>query len=147
MDFGKLIDSVGYGDKKLDRCGRPKSAVFPIGKGHLGRRSGPTRLQEGAQVAQLKEKAKTLHLTIKATNNAAWKTGKFKTDNLVGEVAREALRHFVNQGQMEDGDYGLALVAEGQPNREVDDAATLGDSGVPDGATLALVARKPQVDG
>lgn len=99
------------------------------------------------QVADSKEKRTTLTLTIRATNGATWETTDFKGNQKVGHVARKAVDHFISEGVMADGDYALALIVEGDEPRLLDDAAKLDDVGVTDHATLALVARDPQVDG
>lgn len=88
----------------------------------------------------------SLDLTIVATNGAPWDTADFKSNDKVGHVARKAIKHFVSQGVMEDGDYALAFLEDDQ-SRVLDDADTLAGAGVHDHAKLALVTRAPQVDG
>lgn len=85
-------------------------------------------------------------LTIRATNGAVWRTDEFGLNQRVDHVRKAATRHFVEAGQMSDGDYLLALVASGGLT-DLPDADNLEDAGVVDGATLALVPRGPQVDG
>jgi hypothetical protein len=96
--------------------------------------------------AEMQSKNKSLDLKITATNGAVWETSDFKSNDKVGHVVRKAVKHFVHQGAMDDGDYALALLDHGQP-RVLDDADTLAGSEVQDRAKLALVNRAPQVDG
>jgi hypothetical protein len=90
--------------------------------------------------------AKKLDLTIRATNGTPWTTDDFGANQRVDHVRRAAIRHFVKDDVMADGDYLLALVIDGQA-RDLIDAQTLAEVGVTDGAMLALMVRGPQVDG
>jgi hypothetical protein len=54
-----------------------------------------------------------LDLDIRATNNADWEAKQFKDDDQVGEVAKKALEHFVDQKVMSPGDYAIALEVDG----------------------------------
>jgi hypothetical protein len=70
----------------------------------------------------------------------------FKRNTRVDKAAREAERYFVAEGQLEAGDYGLALIRDGQ-SIELADGARLDDYDIIDGDVLALYPKKPQVDG
>lgn len=85
-------------------------------------------------------------LTIRATNGAPWETSEFGLNQRVDHVRKAAVRHFVHDGTMADGDYGLALVKDGKAD-ELADSNTLEESGVAAGSVLALLVRGPQVDG
>jgi hypothetical protein len=91
------------------------------------------------------EKGK-ITLTIRATNGANWETDDFNLNHRVDHVKRKAVKHFVDEGAMVDGDYLLAVIAGGQA-RELPDSAKLSDAGVVSGSVLALLVRGPQVDG
>jgi hypothetical protein len=54
--------------------------------------------------------------------------------------------YFVAAGQLADGDYGLALLRDGQAT-ELTDSGRLEDYGIERDEVLALFARGPQVDG
>jgi hypothetical protein len=69
-----------------------------------------------------------------------------KASSRVDKLAREAVKHFVGQGLLADGEYGLALVRDGVAT-PLDDASRLDEDDVVDGDVLALVAKKPKVDG
>ena len=60
-----------------------------------------------------KQKDKTLDITIK-TPAGHPNQFSFKSDTRVSKVIREVVEHFVDAGQLEEGDYGLALVREGR---------------------------------
>jgi hypothetical protein len=91
------------------------------------------------------EKGK-IPLTIRATNGANWETDDFNLNQHVDHVKGKAVKHFVDEGAMVDGDYLLALIAGGQA-RELPDSAKLGNEGVVNGSVLALLVRGPQIDG
>lgn len=88
-----------------------------------------------------------LDLDIRATNNADWEAKQFKDDDLVGEVAKKAVEHFVDKKVMSPGDYALALEVDGNVRPPLNDAASLKDAGVADHSVLRLVPRDPQKDG
>lgn len=90
-------------------------------------------------------KDKTLDLTVK-TPAGHPRQFSFKDDTRVSKVIREAVDQFVAAGELEGGDYGLALVRNGRVD-ELDAAARLDDYDIVDGDTLALYPKKPQVDG
>ena len=92
------------------------------------------------------KKAKTLSVTVRATNGATWPT-EFKANTKVAKVIREALDHFIAEGAMTDDDYRLSLIVNGQAQPPLPEDAKLEDTDVEDGALLALVPRDPQVDG
>ena len=85
-------------------------------------------------------------LTVRATNGAPWETSDFGENDKVDVVRRKATRHFVDAGVMVEGDYLLALVANGHAT-ELADSASLENAGVEEGSILALLVRGPQVDG
>jgi hypothetical protein len=64
----------------------------------------------------------------------------------VDKTVRTAVTHFVAAGQLADGDYGLALLRDGQAT-ELTDTGRLEDYGIDHDEVLALFARGPQVDG
>ncbi len=64
----------------------------------------------------------------------------------VDKTVRTAVAHFVAAGQLADGDYGLALLRDGQAT-ELTDTGRLDDYGIDGDEVLALFARGPQVDG
>ncbi len=82
-----------------------------------------------------------------SNNGAPWETETFRSNEKVAHVTRVALRHFVEERIMTDGDYSLALVTDGQPPQVLDNSETLAEAGVHEHAVLALVPRSPQVDG
>ena len=85
-------------------------------------------------------------LTVRATNGATWETDQFGLNQKVDHVKKTAVRHFVEAGEMSDGDYVLALV-QGGTLTDLADADKLDEAGVAAGSVLALVPRGPQVDG
>lgn len=85
-------------------------------------------------------------LTIRATNGATWETDEFGLNQGVDHVRKAATRHFVEAGEMSEGDYVLAL-AQGGTLTDLPDADKLGEAGVTAGAILALLPRGAQVDG
>lgn len=87
-----------------------------------------------------------LQLMIRATNGAPWETDHFGPMHKVHSVLKAAVKHFVDQGAMSDGDYALALVIGGRA-AELPDSQSLEESSVVDGSQLAIIARGPQVDG
>jgi hypothetical protein len=89
---------------------------------------------------------KKIDLTIRATNGTPWDTDDFGTNQRVDHVRRKAIDHFVDLNVMQSGDYALALVRDNTTDTLID-SETLEDTGVMDGAVLALMVRGPQVDG
>jgi len=85
-------------------------------------------------------------LIIRATNGTAWQTDEFGLNQKVDHVRKSAIKHFVAEHIMEDGDYALAIVQAGEAF-ELPDAQKLQDVGVIAGSVLALIVRGPQVDG
>lgn len=85
-------------------------------------------------------------LVIRATNGAPWSTDQFGPHQRVDHVRDAAVRHFVKDDVMTDGDYALARVVNGQA-QPLADSSKLSDAGVDDGDVLALMVRGPQVDG
>jgi hypothetical protein len=92
-----------------------------------------------------KRKDKTLDLTIRTPAGHPHRFS-FKDNTRVSKVIREVVDHFVEAGQLEDGEYGLALIRDGR-SEELASAARLDDYDIVDGDTLALYSRRPQVDG
>jgi len=91
------------------------------------------------------KKDKTVDVTIKTPAGHAHGFS-FKDDVRVSKVIREALQHFVKAGQLDEGDYGVAVIRHGRAI-ELALGARLEDYGVIDGETLVLYPLKPQVDG
>jgi hypothetical protein len=87
-----------------------------------------------------------LDLIIKATNGAPWPTDQFGPHQRVDHVRDAAVKHFIKEGVMSDGDYVLARVVEGQAS-PLADSSKLEDAGVVAGDVLVLMVRGPQVDG
>jgi hypothetical protein len=88
---------------------------------------------------------KTLEVTVR-TPAGHPQEFSFKHNSRVEKAAREAERYFVAHGQIEAGDYGLALIRDGRIV-ELADGARLDDYDIVDGDVLALFPKKPQVDG
>lgn len=91
------------------------------------------------------KKDKTVEVTIKTPAGHAHPFS-FKDDSRVSKVIQEATKYFVKAGQLDEGDYGLALIRD-RRTTELGPAARLNDYDVVDGDTLALYPLKPQVDG
>lgn len=89
---------------------------------------------------------KLLDLVIRATNGATW-SERFNENQKVGIVLKQAEKHFINEGSIQPGEYGLALVVNGKAQPPLDNGTKLADAGVSDNATLALVPLEPQTDG
>jgi hypothetical protein len=88
---------------------------------------------------------KTLEVTVRTPAGHPHEFS-FNDNTRVDKAAREAERYFVAQGELEGGDYGLALVRDGRVV-ELADGGRLDDYGIVDGDVLALYPKKPQVDG
>lgn len=88
-----------------------------------------------------------LHLIIRATNGSPWETNKFKEHDTVEEVTRKAVQHFVKDHVMEAGEYDLVLVVDSVAGEPLHPASRLEDVDIDNGAVLALMTHKPQVDG
>lgn len=88
---------------------------------------------------------KTLEVTVRTP--AGHPHGfEFKNNERVSKAIRESTDYFVQEGLLEAGEYGLALIRDGRVD-ELADGARLDDFGIVDGDTLALYPKKPQVDG
>jgi hypothetical protein len=74
------------------------------------------------------------------------RTDTVKPSYSVADVTDNAVKHFVNKGELTAGSYALTLPRTGG-DAELDPTATLHDAGVVEGDVLVLVNRKPQVDG
>lgn len=88
---------------------------------------------------------KTVNVTVKTPAGHAH-AFSFKDDVRVSKVIREATDYFVEVGQLEVGEYGVAVIRDGQ-SIELAPGARLDDYDIADGETLALYPLKPQVDG
>lgn len=64
----------------------------------------------------------------------------------VDKATREAVTYFVGRNELVAGDYGMALVRDGE-GLELNDAGRLEDYDIVDGDELHLINRVPQVDG
>ena len=91
------------------------------------------------------KKDRTVDVTVKTPAGHAHPFS-FKDDSRVSKVIHEATKYFVDTGQLDDGDYGVALIREGR-TIELAPGARLDDYDLVDGETLALYPLKPQVDG
>lgn len=69
-----------------------------------------------------------------------------KSTDTVGETTVDAVRRFVEKGELEPGGYALTL-PRSTGDAELDPTATLQDAGVVENDVLVLVSRLPQVDG
>jgi hypothetical protein len=69
-----------------------------------------------------------------------------RTNERVDKLVRNAVRYFVQAGQLAAGEYGLALIRDGRAE-DLADAARLDDYGVVEGDVVVLIAKAPQVDG
>jgi hypothetical protein len=87
-----------------------------------------------------------LNLTIRSTNGATW-PHKFNSNEKVGVVLKQAEDHFIHEGSLQPGDYGLALIVGGKAQPPLDNNTHLGDASVRDNALLVLVPLEPQTDG
>ncbi|MCC6174059.1 MAG: hypothetical protein IT305_02040 [Chloroflexi bacterium] len=73
-------------------------------------------------------------------------TFEVKPHDRVDKTVRTAVEYFVEHGQLAQGQYGLALVRDGQATEMVD-SGRLEDYGIKAGDTLHLITKDPQVDG
>lgn len=89
---------------------------------------------------------KKLDLVIRATNGATW-NHEFNQNQKVGVVLKQAEEHFIKEGAIQPGDYGLALVVNGKAQPPLDNGTKLVEAGVHDDAVLVLVPLEPQTDG
>jgi hypothetical protein len=64
----------------------------------------------------------------------------------VDQIAWQAVKHFVAARQLAPGEYGLALVREGEAT-DLEGAARLRECGVGPLDVLSLISKDPQVDG
>jgi uncharacterized ubiquitin-like protein YukD len=69
-----------------------------------------------------------------------------RLDELVAEVVSDAVRYFVDHNELAAGDYGLAVIRDGQAEPMVD-TSRLKDYGITDADVLQLIPEAPQVDG
>jgi hypothetical protein len=69
-----------------------------------------------------------------------------RTNERADELARTAVRLFVEKGQMQPAECGLALIRDGIAI-PLDDASRLNEDGVGNGSKLKLIVKKPKTDG
>ena len=89
--------------------------------------------------------ADTITVTVLAPNNANHEFNVEAPERVV-QAARTAVDFFVDSGQMQPADCGLALVSDGVAT-PLDDASRLDEDGVRTGAKLKLLVKKPKTDG
>ena len=68
------------------------------------------------------------------------------SSELVVEVISAAVTHFVNRNELAAGDYGLAVIRDGQA-MPMADTSRLSEYDITDEDVLVLVPEAPQVDG
>lgn len=73
-------------------------------------------------------------------------TFEFHAHDRIDKVIRDAVAYFVGRNELSAGEYGLALVRDGE-GVELNDAGRLEDYDIVDGDELHLINRAPQVDG
>jgi hypothetical protein len=88
---------------------------------------------------------KSLDVAVRTPSGAS-AAFTFGHNTKVAEATRVSVDHFVDNGEMTDGDYGLALARDGQAI-ELDPKDQLDEVGVIDGDVLHIINKKPQVDG
>ena len=89
--------------------------------------------------------ADTIAVTVFAPNNAHHEFTVGATER-VDKLARTAVDFFVETGQMQPADCGLAVVHDGVAT-PLDDASLLDEDGVRTGTKLKLLVKKPKTDG
>ncbi len=95
--------------------------------------------------ATAQEHRHTIEVVIRTPAGAEHRFEVHRHDR-VDKTVRTAVTYFVAAGQLVDGDYGLALLRDGQAT-ELTDSGRLDDYGIDRDEVLALFARGPQVDG
>ena len=88
---------------------------------------------------------KTFAVVIRTPGNIPG-TFEIRLHDRVDKVVREAVGYFVARNELAAGDYGLALVRDGN-GVELNDAGRLDDYDIVEGDELHLINRAPQVDG
>ena len=89
--------------------------------------------------------ADTIVVTVFAPNNAQHEF-TVAADERVDKLARTAVGFFVDSGQMQPADCGLAVIHDGVAT-PLDDASRLDEDGIRTGAKLKLIVKKPKTDG
>ena len=69
-----------------------------------------------------------------------------RPDQLVAEVVFDAVRYFVDHNELASGDYGLAVIRDGQAEPMVD-TSRLEDYGITDADELQLIPEAPRSTG
>lgn len=87
----------------------------------------------------------TISVIVFAPNNAHHEFTVAATER-VDKLARTAVAFFVEHGQMQPADCGLAVVHDGVAT-PLDDASRLDEDGIHSGAKLKLLVKKPKTDG
>lgn len=88
---------------------------------------------------------KTITVVIRTPGNIPG-TFEIRRHDRVDKVVREAVGYFVGRNELAAGDYGLALVRDGN-GVELNDAGRFDDYDIVEGDELHLINRAPQVDG
>lgn len=84
-------------------------------------------------------------VTVAAPNNAQ-REMTFDVHDRVDKIAREAVKVFVNAGQMTQMDCSVAVVLDGVATR-LDDAFRLSETPVRPGMRIVLIPKTPKTDG
>lgn len=95
--------------------------------------------------ADTSQHADTVTVTLFAPNNAHHEF-TVEAGERVDKLARTAVDFFVDSGQMQPADCGLAVVRDGVAT-PLDDASRLDEDGIHTGAELKLIVKKPKTDG
>jgi hypothetical protein len=106
------------------------------------------RLTQAADARADKQKTNNDHpikITVRTMAGHSRKE-TVKPDDRVAELTDDAVKHFVNQGDITEGKYALTLPRLSS-EAELDPTATVRDAGIIEGDVLVLVSRKPQTDG
>jgi hypothetical protein len=69
-----------------------------------------------------------------------------RPEELVATVVAAAIAYFVGKNELAAGDYGLAVIRDGQAE-PMADTSRLSEYGITDQDVLVLVPEAPQVDG
>jgi hypothetical protein len=95
--------------------------------------------------AETAQHADTITVIVFAPNNAQHEF-TVAADERVDKLAWTAVAFFVDSGQMQPADCGLAVVDDGVAI-PLDDASGLDEDGIRSGAKLKLIVKKPKTDG
>lgn len=100
---------------------------------------------EHFQQTSLRDTAKRAEITIRTP--AGFSYGfELNLNMKVHAVLERAVAHFVQAGQLSEGNYRLVDITDGSA-RSLTESAHLGEVGVHEGSVLALQTTDPQVDG